>query len=58
MKRWLINYLKDFVHNVLVHPLMMVLPAKLATKLHDTNANWAYDLNRYDELKLENINHE
>ena len=54
MKKWLKSYSKDFIHNVIVHPLMMLLPAKLATKMHDINARWAYGLNRYDEIKLEN----
>lgn len=47
------QYLKDFVHNVFVHPLMMFLPAELATKMHDRNADWAFSKNRYDELNLE-----
>lgn len=53
MKDVILNYAKDFIHNVIVHPLMMLLPSKLATKMHDINANWAYGLNRYDEIKLE-----
>ncbi len=48
------NWLKSFVHNVIVHPLMMVLPVGVANKMHDTNANWAFGLDRYDELPLEN----
>ena len=47
------NWLKSFVHNVIVHPLMQFLPRDLGTKLHDKNANWAFGLQRYDELKLE-----
>ena len=50
MKSWL----KSFVHNVVVHPLMMFLPRDLANRMHDKNANWAFGLERYDELKLEN----
>jgi hypothetical protein len=38
MKQWL----KDFVHNVIVHPLLMVLPIKLGNKLHDANAKWCW----------------
>lgn len=50
MKQWL----KEFIHNCIVHPLMMVLPSDKATRLHDINANWAFGLeNRYDELFLE-----
>jgi hypothetical protein len=49
MKQWL----KDFVHNVIVHPLMMVLPSDKATELHDRNARWCWGDNHYPELKLE-----
>lgn len=46
------QYLKEFVHNVIVHPLMMFIPAQSANKLHDSNANWAFK-ERCDELYLE-----
>lgn len=36
------SYLKAFVHNVIVHPLMMFLPSKVGAKLHDKNAEWAF----------------
>jgi len=50
MKAWL----KEFVHNCIVHPLMMFLPAELASQMHDRNADWAFGKrSRYDELKLE-----
>lgn len=49
MKQWL----KDFVHNCVVHPMMPFLPVKVANWLHDKNANWAFGLERYDELALE-----
>lgn len=49
MKQWL----KDFVHNCVVHPAMPFLPVKVANWLHDKNANWAFGLERYDELALE-----
>ena len=49
MKLWL----KCFIHNVIVHPLMMFIPKDLAHKMHDRNADWAFDLDRFDELKLE-----
>ena len=62
MLKWLMLYvdiivqwLKSFVHNVIVHPLMMFLPIKIANNMHDKNANWAFGLNRYDELLLEGI---
>ena len=50
MKQWF----KEFIHNCVVHPLMMVLPSDKATRWHDINANWAFGLeNRYDKLFLE-----
>jgi hypothetical protein len=49
MKQWL----KSFVHNVIVHPMMMFMPVNMAHKFHDNNANWAFGTNRYDEIKLE-----
>lgn len=50
MKQWF----KEFIHNCIVHPLMMVLPTETAGRWHDLNANWAFGLeNRYDELFLE-----
>lgn len=49
MKQWL----KDFVHNCVVHPAMPFLPVKVANWLHDKNANWAFGLGRYDEVGLE-----
>ena len=46
------QFLKEFVHNVIVHPLMMILPTDKACVLHDTNANWAFK-ERCDELYLD-----
>ena len=46
MKQWL----KEFIHNCIVHPLMMVLPYDKATRLHDINANYTFGLeNRYGQ---------
>ena len=48
------QYFKEFIHNCIVHPLMIVLPSDKATRLHDINANWTFGIeNRYDELFLE-----
>lgn len=47
------NWLKSFVHNAIVHPLMMFLPIRIANEMHDRNADWAFGLERYDEIKLE-----
>ena len=50
MKQWF----KEFIHNCIVHPLMIVLPSDKATRLHDINANFTFGIeNRYDELFLE-----
>ena len=50
----MLNWLKEFVHNVIVHPTMMFMPSSLATKMHDKNADWAFGTGqRYDELSLE-----
>lgn len=43
------QYLKEFVHNVIVHPLMMVVPNSIGNVMHDRNANWAFK-ERCDEL--------
>lgn len=51
MKQWL----KDFSHNCIVHPMMMFLPKKFAHKLHDRNANWVFGLDRCDKLTLESV---
>lgn len=36
------NWIKDFVHNALVHPLLPFLPTATGNALHDWNAKWAY----------------
>ena len=36
---------------------MMFMPKKWAHEMHDRNADWAFNLNRYDELKLEQQKH-
>lgn len=51
MKQWL----KDFVHNCVVHPMMPFLPTGLANALHEVNGYWAFGLNRLDEVKLEGL---
>ena len=38
MKQWL----KDFTHNCIIHPLMMFIPKKWAHPLHDRNADFTY----------------
>ena len=48
------QYMKDFVHNVIVHPLMMFLPREVATEFHDWNARWAFK-EYFDELEREGV---
>ncbi len=38
MKQWL----KDFVHNCLVHPLLPFRPSKLGDDWHERNGKWAF----------------
>lgn len=49
----MIQWLRDATHNLVVHPLMMFLPARLGTAMHDRNAAWAFGPERLDELDLE-----
>ena len=50
MKQWL----KDFTHNCIVHPIMMFIPKKLACEIHDRNADWCWGKDHHtDELFLE-----
>lgn len=46
------SFLKQLVHNCIVHPLLMVLPESLGTKLHDRNGDWAFG-----KPNLSNLNH-
>lgn len=41
-KRGFKQYCKEFVHNVIVHPMLMFMPIETAEKLHDKNADWAF----------------
>ena len=52
MKQWL----KDFTHNCIVHPMMMFMPKKWANQLHERNADWCWGKeNHVDELTLEGV---
>ncbi len=44
---------REFVHNVIIHPFMMVLPRHIANELHDRNGDWAFGQTRFNELALE-----
>jgi hypothetical protein len=47
------RFAREFVHNVIVHPAMMLLPSNAATLMHDRNADWAFSQERHDELAIE-----
>lgn len=49
MKAWL----RDVVHNCLVHPLLPFLPVRVADRFHDANADWAFRRERFDERAIE-----
>jgi hypothetical protein len=36
------DFIRSVIHNVLVHPVLPFLPRKLAKKIHERNAAWAY----------------
>jgi hypothetical protein len=38
LKQWL----KEFVHNCLVHPLLPFMPKKMAIELHEKNGRWTF----------------
>lgn len=47
------NWINDFVHNALVHPLLPFLPIEVGNRFHDWHATIAFGLERFDELELE-----
>lgn len=47
------DYINDVIHNCIIHPLMVLLPAHLATDLHDWHANLIWGEHRIDELEAE-----
>lgn len=49
IKQWL----KDFTHNCIIHPLLMFLPADIGTKIHNKHADWCWGKEHYGELDLE-----
>lgn len=50
LKQWL----KEVLHNCVVHPIMPFLPVKLACELHDRNADYTFGKqNRFDEIAIE-----
>ena len=49
----MVKYLKAFIHNAIIHPCMMFMPADLAARVHDKNARWAFGEHRYPEMNLE-----
>lgn len=53
MYKTIMNWLKDASHNVVVHPLMMLLPTKIATRFHDWHASHLWGNKHFDELANE-----
>lgn len=50
LKQWL----KEILHNCVVHPIMPFIPSKLACELHDRNADFTFGKqNRFDEIAIE-----
>lgn len=50
LKQWL----KEVLHNCVVHPIMPFIPSKLACELHDRNADYTFGKqNRFDEIAIE-----
>ena len=50
LKQWL----KEVLHNCVVHPIMPFIPSKLACELHDRNADFTFGKqNRFDEIAIE-----
>jgi len=49
MKRWI----TDAVHNMFIHPLMVLLPVNVGNRLHDWHARIAFGDDRLDEIGLE-----
>jgi len=47
------NWINDFIHNAIVHPMLPFLPVKLGDRIHDWHAAKVFGLQRFDELKLE-----
>ena len=42
MKQWI----KEFIHNVIIHPLIMFLPRHIGDNIHDINGRWTFKANR------------
>lgn len=40
------QYIKEFIHTAIVHPLLMILPSRVGNELHSRSADWTWD-NRY-----------
>lgn len=42
MRERILEWVRDAVHNCLVHPLLPFLPARVGDRLHEASARWAY----------------
>ena len=49
MRRWI----KDFIHNCIIHPMLPFMPVRVADLIHDRNADWAFSQERFDERVIE-----
>lgn len=47
------SWVKDFIHNSVVHPILPFLPLRWANLVHDRNADWAFGQDRLDEMGIE-----
>jgi len=36
------DFIRSVIHNVIVHPILPFLPRKIAKRIHEINAAWAY----------------
>lgn len=45
------QWVKDFVHNCIVHLMLPFLPRKFGDRLHDRNAAWAFGVKNVDQFR-------
>ena len=43
MKNWIKQWLKEFIHNCVIQPILPILPHKNADNLHDKNGLWTFN---------------
>lgn len=52
MKMRISRWLRSFIHNSIVHPLLPFLPSNWAESVHDVNGEWAFSYNMHDPSKI------